>query len=123
MSTDPLDGMTSDQVADAVDGILEVKRALRDYEYIGLMIMKLQDWGCFFNYSQFEKSWQISCPRRTISQKFSDIKNSSLVNGFLHTAHALGHWTPPQKQLTIEEKVEVLWNNHQCKPQGASSLT
>lgn len=108
MNNDPIAGMTEQEVRASCYKILGITCSVDAY-LVGLIIAKLQEWGCQVSYypigHSYGDNWFVH-HRNVHKDGYNAPCNPSLQVAFLHTAAALGHWTPPQKQLTIEERVQ-----------------
>lgn len=99
MNNDPIAGMDEAEIREAcIDIILGKHEVLvSDMQLVGLIIERLQEWSCHISW--YPQGWRTggSCN-----------EDPSLQRSFLKTALICGKWTPPQKQLTIEERLQNL---------------
>lgn len=104
---DPISEMSEQEIQDSCCKILNIVWR-SDASTVGFIIAKLQEWNIEFYWHPGAGRWNMpmNCTLSTI------IKHESLQVAFLRTAHALGHWTPPQKvkeePQTLEERVDAL---------------
>lgn len=109
---DEISKMTEKEITDACLSLVGYPACVQPlYPYhnlVGLIIAKLQEWDFYIQWLPKYRQWEVS---NGLVKGYS-FDNSSLQVAFLEAAHALGHWTPPQKvkeePTTLEERVDAL---------------